>query len=67
MFINELIGVYMDGIVLAFGEKVLVGGRTSTQMIEKGLCGHDVLGHVGTFDCFDLSALFSLLHCDDVN
>ena len=53
----------MNGIVLAFGEEMLVGGRASTEMIEEGVLRHDVLWHVGTFGGFDFSAGFGFCQC----
>ncbi len=65
MLLNLSIGIDMNGVILALGKEVFIGGRASTEMVEEGLARHDVLRHVGTFDGLDFSRRFSLLHCDD--
>ena len=65
MFLNLSIGIDMNGVILALSKEVFIGGRASTEMVEKGLARHDMLRHVGAFNGLDFSRGFSLLHCDE--
>ncbi len=62
MFIDNGIGIHMEGVVPAFGKEVFVGGWAFGEVVEQRTFGHDVLGHVGALDGLDFAFDLGLDH-----